>query len=45
LFVLEANAQCGISDDENFTSIGAILKHSNISFTSLVKEIIENSLK
>lgn len=45
LFVLEANAQCGISEDENFTSIGAILKYSNISFTSLVKEIIENSLK
>ncbi len=45
LFVLEANAQCGISDDENYTSIGAILKYSKVSFTSLVKEIIENSLK
>jgi D-alanine-D-alanine ligase len=26
LYVLEVNAQCGISEDENFTSIGAILR-------------------
>ena len=45
LFVLEVNAQCGLSEDENYTSIGAILKYSNVSFTSLVKDIIENSLK
>ena len=45
LFVLEVNAQCGLSEDENYTSIGAILKFSNVSFTSLVKEIIENSLQ
>ncbi len=44
LFVLELNAQCGLSEDENFTSIGAILKFSNTSFTNLVKEIIENCI-
>ena len=44
LFVLELNAQCGLSEDENFTSIGAILKFSNTSFTNLVKEIIDNCI-
>ena len=43
LYVLEANAQCGISEDENFTSIGAILKFANVSFTELVVQIINNS--
>lgn len=45
LYVLEVNAQCGLSEDEDYTSIGAILKFSNVSFTSLVKDIIENSLR
>ena len=45
LFVLEVNAQCGLSEDEDYTSIGAILKCSNVSFTNLVKDIIENSLR
>ncbi|MCX6208719.1 MAG: hypothetical protein NTZ59_04270 [Bacteroidetes bacterium] len=45
LFMLEVNAQCGLSEDEDYTSIGAILKFSNASFTSLVKDIILNSLK
>jgi len=45
LFVLETNAQCGLSEDEDYTSIGAILKFSNTSFTELVKEIIVNSMK
>jgi len=44
LFVLELNAQCGLSEDENFTSIGAILKFSNNSFTQLVQEIIDNCI-
>jgi D-alanine-D-alanine ligase len=43
LYVLEVNAQCGLSEDENFTSIGAILKVSNASFTSLVVEIINDA--
>ncbi len=44
LFVLEANAQCGLSNDENFTSIGAILKVSNISFTQAIAEILNDGL-
>lgn len=44
LYVLEVNAQCGISEDENFTSIGAILRLSGKSFTQLVREIIQDAL-
>ena len=42
-YVLEVNAQCGISEDENFTSIGAILKFANQSFTELVIHIINDA--
>ena len=45
LYVLEVNAQCGISEDENYTSIGAILKASGKSFTQLVEEILTDALK
>ena len=31
LHVLEVNAQCGLSEDENYTSIGAILRVSKRS--------------
>lgn len=44
MYVLEVNAQCGISEDEDYTSIGAILRFSNKTFTELVKEIIINAL-
>ena len=40
LYVLELNAQCGISEDENFTSIGAILKATGKPFSLLVEEIL-----
>lgn len=43
LFVLEVNAQCGLSEDENYTSIGAILRFSEISFTQLIAEIINDA--
>ncbi len=43
LYVLEVNAQCGLSEDENFTSIGAILRVSNASFASLIVEIINDA--
>ena len=43
LYVLEVNAQCGLSDDENFTSIGAILRYNNTSFTELIAEIIQDA--
>jgi D-alanine-D-alanine ligase len=42
-YVLEVNAQCGISEDENYTSIGAILRYANQSFTELVIHIINDA--
>jgi len=44
LFVLEANAQCGLSEDEDNTSIGAILRVSKKSFSQLIREIIQDAL-
>jgi len=43
LYVLEVNAQCGLSEDENYTSIGAILRMSNKTFSELVIEIINDA--
>ncbi|MEP7280062.1 MAG: hypothetical protein ABI813_15550 [Bacteroidota bacterium] len=44
LYVLEVNAQCGISEDEDYTSIGAILRLSGNTFSHMVATIIENAL-
>lgn len=44
IYVLEVNAQCGLSEDEDYTSIGAILRFANKTFTQLVKEIITDAL-
>jgi len=44
LYVLEVNAQCGISEDENYTSIGAMLRFSGKSFTNLIVEILDDAL-
>ncbi|MFZ1307168.1 MAG: hypothetical protein WAT20_03330 [Ferruginibacter sp.] len=43
LYVLEVNAQCGLSEDEDYTSIGAILRFSGNTFTELVSEIINDA--
>ncbi len=43
LYVLEVNAQCGLSEDEDYTSIGAILRFSGNTFTQLVAEIINDA--
>ena len=43
LYVLEVNAQCGLSEDEDYTSIGAILRFSGNTFTQLVSEIINDA--
>ena len=40
IVVLEVNAQCGISEDEAYTSIGAILRFARTTFASAVGEII-----
>lgn len=43
LFVLEVNAQCGLSEDENYTSIGAILRLSGKRFSQLVIEVLNDA--
>jgi D-alanine-D-alanine ligase len=45
LYMLEVNAQCGLSEDEDYTSIGAILKVSNVSFTEIIFEILKDALR
>lgn len=45
LYMLEVNAQCGLSEDENYTSIGAILKTSGVSFTEVIGEILKDALR
>ena len=44
LFILEVNAQCGLSEDENYTSIGAMVRLGNYSFSHMVGAILENAL-
>ena len=44
LHVLEVNAQCGLSEDENYTSIGAILRYANRSFAEMVQQVVENAV-
>ncbi len=44
LYVLEVNSQCGLSEDENFTSIGAILRLSGNSFGSMIVDIIKDAI-
>lgn len=45
LYMLEVNAQCGLSEDEDYTSIGAILKVSDVSFAAVVAEILKDALR
>ncbi len=40
LYMLEVNAQCGLSEDEDYTSIGAILRYADKSFSDLIRKII-----
>lgn len=44
-YVLEANAQCGLSEDENYTSIGAILRQSGVGFGQVVLDILEDAVR
>lgn len=43
LFVLEVNAQCGLSEDENFTSIGAILRFAGVPYHALVVQLLQHA--
>lgn len=44
IMVLEVNAQCGLSEDENFTSIGAILRINGESYRNLIVKIMEDAI-
>jgi D-alanine-D-alanine ligase len=44
LFVLEVNANCGISSDENESSTGNILSWGGISFAQLMSEMLYGAL-
>lgn len=44
LFVLEVNANCGISSPEDDSSVGNILRLSGIPFTQLMGDILRNAL-
>ncbi|MGK2861145.1 MAG: hypothetical protein ACSLE0_04390 [Chitinophagaceae bacterium] len=43
LYMLEINAQCGLSEDEDYTSIGAILRYADKSFSDLIRNIIQDA--
>ncbi len=43
LYVLEVNAQCGLSEDEDYTSIGAILKANKTSFKEMILEVLQDA--
>lgn len=43
LYMLEVNAQCGLSEDENYTSIGAILRFAGVSFSDAVLKIVKDA--
>jgi D-alanine-D-alanine ligase len=43
LYMLEVNAQCGLSEDEDYTSIGAILRYADKTFPDLIRLIIEDA--
>jgi hypothetical protein len=45
LYVLEVNAQCGLSEDENYTSIGAILRLSGSTYPDMLIEIINDAFR
>lgn len=44
LFVLEVNSQPGLSEDEDYTSIGAILRFANATFSGLIDEILSDAM-
>lgn len=45
LYMLEVNAQCGLSEDEDYTSIGAILRVSDRSFTEVIVAVLMDALR
>ena len=45
LYVLEGNAQCGLSEDENYSSIGAIVRLSNQPYAGLILHILQDAMQ
>jgi D-alanine-D-alanine ligase len=45
LYVLEVNAQCGLSEDENYTSIGAIARLGNHPYAGMILHIFQDALQ
>lgn len=45
ILVLEVNAQCGLSEDENYTSIGAILRLHHIEYKNLILDVIQQAIQ
>ncbi len=45
LYVLEVNAQCGLSEDENFTSIGSIARLGQHSYAGMIAHILQDALQ
>jgi len=45
LLVLEVNAQCGLSEDENATSIGAIIRFAGTTYSAVVQAILHEALR
>ncbi len=43
LFVLEVNSQCGLSEDEDHTSIGAILRYAQRPFATMLQNIMDTA--
>ncbi|HMP86985.1 MAG TPA: hypothetical protein PKE63_06885 [Lacibacter sp.] len=44
LYVLEVNAQCGLSEDENYTSIGAIARLGKHNYADMILHILQDAL-
>jgi D-alanine-D-alanine ligase len=44
LYIIEANAQCGLSEDENYTSIGAILRYAEEPYAEMCLKVIREAL-
>jgi len=45
LLVLEVNAQCGLSEDENVTSIGAIIRFAGTTYGAVVQAILNEAVR
>lgn len=45
LYILEVNSQCGLSEDENHTSIGAILRFAKESYAQMCLRILNEALQ